>query len=117
MKASHIFVIILLVVLGFYIIPKICENYISGSFDITSEITTDMDWKGSQVSNLPYYPNNLTNPPNDVLGEIIRKQSYQPTQDGPTTSTFVSGNMKNIPKINDVNNLEGFTMMNPYVNN
>ena len=112
-----ILVVILVVVLVLFYINKMYETYTSGSFDITPSITVNMDWKGSQVSTYPYYPNNLVNAPQNIAPQILKLQSYQSDLDGPTDSTYVSSDMQTQRNIDDIDNLEGFTMMNPYVPN
>ena len=118
-KIHHMYFVVLVLMYG----SKMYETYVSGSFDITSGITVDMDWKGSQVSTLPYYPNNLINPPQDIVTQMKKLQTYQADLDGPTDSTYVSACANNQLNIDDgnnldnVNNLEGFTTMNPYMPN
>lgn len=108
MKSSHIFVIILVLVFILFLAPKMSENFFSntsfnyGSFDITPSITVDMDWKNSQVSNFAFYPNNLSNASEKTAEQIKKLQSYQPKLDGHTDSLYVK-------------KLEGFTMMNPFI--
>lgn len=111
----NIFVIILVIVLVVFMMCKRCENYASGSFDITSSITTNMDWKGATLSKVPYYTNNIVNPPNNVLNQIQQLQKYQPSTDGQTDTTYVATNMKVEQNIDNPSNREGFSMMNPYV--
>ena len=110
---QDILLIIIVGVILFLYMSRMYETYSSGSYDITPSITTQMDWKGSQLSGIPYYPNNLNNPPQNVDVNIRKLQSYDPETDGKTNSVYVSSNMQN----NLGNNLEGFTMMNPYVPN
>lgn len=118
MERQDVFLIIIIVVISFLYITRMYETYVSGSFDITPAITVGMDWKGSQVSAYPNYPNNLINPSSDIDVQIKKLQSYEPKQDGKTSSDYVSANMQNNNFINDPSepdSLEGFTMMNPYV--
>lgn len=116
MESIHVFIIILLIAIVLFYMPKIYETYVSGSFDISPSITTDMDWNGSQVASQPYYPNNLTNAPQSIALQIKKLQSYQADLDGPTTSSYVSNDVEpSEPDTNNVNELEGFTMMNPYI--
>ncbi len=121
MENQEIFILCLIVGVVLLYIPSICENYVSGSFDITSAITTDMDWKGSQLSKIPTYPNNLVQPSGDLSIVIKDLQTYNPSQfnevsaDGPTSSTYVNSGMILESDINNPNNLEGFSMMNPYI--
>lgn len=112
MEKQDIFLIIILATLIFIYLTKISEFYVSGSYDITPNITVGMDLKGSNLSRNPYYPNNLINPTQEIKNQIIKLQSYESEQDGNTMSNYVSKDMKNIS-----DNLEGFTMMNPYVSN
>ena len=120
------------------------ETYASGSYDIKPSITTNMDWKGATLSKFPYYANNLINPPANVLKQVQNLQKYQPKLDGTTDSTYVATGMNvpsnidnpnnraginmpaNIDKsidltvpvdLNNYDNRERFTMMNPYINN
>jgi len=115
MESLYVFIFILVIVFVLLNVSKMYETYVSGSFDITPGITVDMDWKGSQVSTYPYYPNNLTNAPQNITTQIKKLQSYQSESDGPTGTDYVSMNIKNQKNIDNVNNLEGFTMMNPFV--
>lgn len=115
MERQDVFLIIIIGVIVFLYLTRMYESYVSGSYDITPAITVGMDWKGSQVSTMPYYPNNLNNPPQNVDIEMRRLQSYQPNADGQTTSTYVSAQMNNISNSNNLDNLEGFTMMNPFI--
>lgn len=127
---KNTFIIVLIVILVIFYTFKIHENYFSDSYDITPRITTDMDWKGAMLSRLPYYTNNLVNPPADVLSEIQELQKYQPITDNKTNTTWVSDNMNLLNSSNlsnlsnlstnfdDPNNKEGFeefTTMNPYI--
>ena len=118
MKGQDIFIIIAILILIFFYITKMCETYASGSYDITPSITVAMDWKGSQLSGLPYYPNNLINASGDVDVQIKKLQSYQPKEDGVTDTTYVSANMQfdnneNNPNLPD--DLENFSMMNHFI--
>lgn len=119
----NIFIIVLIVVLVLLYINKMYETYVSGSYDITAPITVDMDWKGAMLSRYPYYTNNLVNPPADVLSKIQELQTYQPKEDGDTSSTYVSNGMNVQPNLDNSDNREGFegieefSMMNPYVQN
>jgi hypothetical protein len=113
----NIFIIVSIVVLVILYLNKMFETYVSGSFDITSSITTNMDWKGATLSKYPYYTNNLINPPVDTLNQISSLQKYQPVSDGPTNSTYVSTGVNVESNIDNPSNREGFTMMNPYVRN
>lgn len=115
MERQDVFLIIIIGVIVFLYLTRMYETYVSGSFDITPAITVGMDWKGSQVSGYPYYPNNLVNAPQDVDIEMRKLQSYQSNTDGPTDSTYVSAQMTDASNPNNVDNLEGFSMMNPYV--
>lgn len=117
MKNQDIFLIIIISTIVFLYLTNIMESFSSSSFNITSAITTDMDWKGAQLSKLAVYPNNLTNP-SDKIVQIKKLQSYQPETDGETTSNYIMNQMKNNtnelnPKLPD--SLEGFTQMNPFV--
>lgn len=113
----NIFLIVLIVVLVILYVNNMYESFVSGSYDITSQITVDMDWKGATLSKYPYYTNNLVNPPADVLSQIQQLQTYQPKEDGATTSTYVSKGMEVQPNLDNPENREGFTMMNPYIAN
>lgn len=125
----NIFLIVLIVVLVILYVNKMYETFVSSSYDITAPITVDMDWKGAMLSKYPYYTNNLVNPPADVLSQIQQLQTYQPKEDGSSTSTYVSRNMNVQPNLDDPENREGFeqvgqisqvsqfSMMNPYVPN
>ena len=119
----NIFIIVLIVVLVILYVNKMYETYVSGSYDITAPITVNSDIKGAMSSRYPYYTNNLVNPPADVLSKIQQLQTYQPKQDGATTSTYVSKGMKVQPNLDNPANREGFqgiekfSMMNPYVPN
>lgn len=116
MERQDVFLLIILLAIVFLYLSTFYETYTSGSFDITPAITVGMDWKGSQVSKFPYYPNNLVNPPHNVDIQMMKLQSYQPIQDGPTSSNYVSANNPNPnPNENNVDNLEGFSVMNPFV--
>lgn len=115
MERQDVFLIIIVVAVVFLYLTRIYETFVPGSFDITPGITVGMDWKGSQVSSMPYYPNNIINPPQNINNQMMKLQSYQPNMDGHTESKHVSSGMKNIKNINNVDNLEGFTMMNPFV--
>lgn len=118
MERQDVFLIIIIVVITFLYITRMYETYVSGSFDITPVITVGMDWKGSQVSGYPNYPNNLINPPHDLDIQMIKLQSYEPKKDGKTSSDYVSANILNNKSINNPNepdSLEGFSMMNPFI--
>jgi hypothetical protein len=127
MERQDVFLIIIIIVIAFLYITSKYETYVSGSYDITPAITVGMDWKGSQVSGYSNYPNNLINPSEDVDIQMRKLQSYNPNQDGITSSDYVSANMQNNKLITDLNDsynsnnqnnsdsLEGFTMMNPYI--
>ena len=120
-KELVIFIIVMFVALVVvYFLSKHHETYVSGSYDITPSITVNMDWKGSQVATFPNYPNNITNGSEKVQTQIRKLQTYQSKSDGPTDTNYVSTDMTYKPdqaNMNNVNNLEGFTMMNPYVSN
>ena len=104
MEKNYVFIIIIVIVLVLLYFNMYNEYYTNGSsYDITPSITTNMDWKGSSLSKLPYYPNNLVNASPCISNKIKELQTYQPESDGPTDTTYVS------------NNYEGFSMMNPYV--
>ena len=118
MEKQNIFLIIIIATIIFLYLTSIYETFISGPFDITSAITTDMDWKGSQLSKLSVYPNNLNSPSTQSEIQIKKLQSYQSGSDGETTTNYVSSQLKNNinglnPKLPD--SLEGFTSMNPFV--
>ena len=122
----NIFLIVLIVILVILYVNKMYETYVSGSYDITSPITVNMDWKGASLSKYPYYTNNLVNPPTNVLNKIQELQKYQPKQDGPTNSNYVANDMtmqhnldnsENREGFRDIEDIEEFTMMNPYVSN
>ncbi len=115
--SKNIFLIVLIVILVIIYLNKRHETYVSGSFDITLPITVDMDWKGATLSKYPYYTNNLINPPENVVNKIKNLQQYQPKNDDLTSSMYISTNMKIQPNLNDPRNREGFSMMNPYVQN
>jgi hypothetical protein len=112
--------------------------------NITSGITTGMDWKGAIMSSKPYYTNNLILAPEPVQIQMQKLQTYQPDIDGPTNSSWVSNGLsqqvdKNNPNVpnnldytesnilpndlsNDLSNnlsnnlaLEGFSLTNPYI--
>lgn len=115
MENQEIFILCLIVAVVLMYLPSACETYLSGSFNITPSITTDMDWKGSQLSAIPTYPNNLINPTDNLSRQIKKLQSYQPNTDGKTSSEYVNTQMILEPDINNPNSLEGFSMMNPYI--
>jgi hypothetical protein len=112
---TQVFVIVLIVILVLLYLNKMYETYGSGSYDIPLGLTTDMDWKGSQISSISTYPNNLNVPSQAINAQIKNLQSYQPNQDGTTSTNWVSTGMKTQSDINNPNNLEGFTLMNPYI--
>lgn len=117
MERQDVFLLIIIAAIVFLYLTKVYETYTSGSYDITPAITVGMDWKGSQVAAFPNYPNNLTNSSPQVDIQMKKLQSYQPDVDGQTSTNYVSTNMQNNQKMNSSNvpnNLEGFTMMNPY---
>jgi hypothetical protein len=74
-----------------------------------------MDWNGATLSKYPYYTNNLVNPPADMLKKIKELQKYQPKVDGQTDTTYVSTGMNVSNNIDNSNNREGFSTMNPYI--
>lgn len=119
----NIFLIVLIVVLVILYANQMYETYVSGSYDITAPITVDMDWKGAMLSRMPYYTNNLVDPPSNVLNKIQELQTYQASQDGPTDSTWVNTGMSVQKNLDNPDNREGFegiehfSMMNPYVPN
>jgi hypothetical protein len=119
MQNQDIFIIVLIVILVLFYLAKMCETYVSGSFDITRDITVAQDWKGATLSAIPYFTNNLETPPPDVMSQIKQLQTYQKEQDGPTDSNWVAsnGNYRITPDIDSPDNREGFTLMNPYINN
>ena len=116
-KNIDVFIVVLIVILVVLYANNMYETYVSGSYDITPSITTNMDWKGSTLSKLPYFTNNLINPPADVLSKIQNLQTYQSQQDGSTDTTYVTKSMDKQANIDNPNTREGFTMMNPYVSN
>lgn len=111
------FIIVLIIVLVILYICNVCETYESGSYDITPSITVDMDYNGAMLSKMPYYTNNLINPPVNVLNKIQKLQKYQPKEDGPTDSIYVNTDMEVEKNIDNPNSREGFSMMNPYIPN
>ena len=111
----NVLITILIVVLIIFYVGKMFENYESCSYDITPSITTNMDWNGAILSKYPYYSNNLVNPPAEQLKNINQLQKYNSELDGPTNTMYVSDGMNVTRNINDPNNREGFTMMNPFV--
>lgn len=122
------FLIVLIIVLAILYINNMYETYVSSSYDITPSITTNMDWKGAMLSKYPYYTNNLITPPNDVLSKIKQLQTYQPKEDGYTNTSYVTTDMtkpelnnltnrEGFEEINESNEIEQFSMMNPYVPN
>lgn len=125
----NIFLIVMIVVLVILYVNKMYEAFVSSSYDITAPITVDMDWKGAMLSKYPYYTNNLVNPPADILSQMQQLQTFQPKEDGSTTSAYVSKNMIVQPNLDNPENREGFgqigqigqieefTMMNPYIPN
>lgn len=113
----NIFLMVLIAILILFYINKMYESYESNSYDITPSITTDMDWNGATLSKYPYYTNNLVNPPDDVLKKIKELQKYQPKIDGNTDTTYVANNMNISSNLDNPDNREGFTMMNPYISN
>ena len=118
MERQDVLLIIIIVVIVFLYLTKMYETFVPGSYDITPAITVGMDWKGSQVAGFPDYPNNLQNPSQKVDIQMKKLQSYQPETDGETNSNYVSADMQNNKQMNSSNvsnNLEGFTMMNPYI--
>ncbi len=119
MENRDIFIIVLLIILVLFHLERLCEPYdITGSYDVTRDITVAQDWKGATLSSMPYYANNLEKPPEDLVSQIKQLQTYQATQDGPTDTTWVtSGQYRTTPDINSPDNREGFTLMNPYVAN
>jgi hypothetical protein len=123
MKNTDIFVIILVIILVLLYLNKIYESFTSNSYDITSNITTNMDWKGATLSKYPYYTNNLVNPPSNILNQIKELQKYQPELDGRTDTTYVASGMSIQKNLDNPNNKEGFdnyeefSMMNPYIHN
>jgi hypothetical protein len=123
MKNTDIFVIILVIILVLLYLNKIYESFTSSSYDITSNITTNMDWKGATLSKYPYYTNNLVNPPSNILNQIKELQKYQPELDGRTDTTYVASGMSIQKNLDNPNNKEGFdnyeefSMMNPYIHN
>lgn len=126
---NYIFPIVLVIILAILYTLGARENYFSDSYNITPQITTDMDWKGAMLSKYPYYTNNLENPPPDVLKKIQELQKYNPKTDGTTRTNYVSTDMsveKNLSnpfnregfdELNNSDVLEGFTLMNPYISN
>jgi hypothetical protein len=126
MMTRNILIFVLIIILVISYSFKIHENYFSSSYDITPQITANMDWKGATLSKLPYYTNNLVNPPEEVLKNIQELQKYQPKSDNTTNTTYVSDDMILSKNLNNPNNrqgldglerLEGFSMMNPYIPN
>lgn len=113
----NIFLIVLVVILVIFYLNKMFETYVSGSYDITPSITTDMDWSGATLSKYPYYTNNLVNPPADILKKIQELQKYQPNVDGPNDTNYVATGMDITKNINNHEGREGFSMMNPYIPN
>ena len=113
MKNIYVFVILMLIILVILHYNIFIETYEVNSYNITPNITVDMDFKGSELSSYPYYPNNLINAPNKIITQMQLLQSYQPTQDGPTETTYVSDEMITQKNINNPNNLEGFNLIKP----
>jgi len=113
----NIFLIVLIVILVLFYVNKMYEPYDTNSYDITQNITTNMDLNGATLSKYPYYTNNLVNPPADVLKKIQNLQKYQPKLDGVTDSTYVATKMNIGNNLDNLNNKEEFTMMNPYIHN
>ena len=113
----NIFIILLIIALVILYVNNMFETYVSGSYDITQSITTNMDWNGATLSKYPYYSNNLINPSPDALKKIQELQKYQPNADGPTDTTYVASRMNVTNNIDNLDNKEGFSMMNPYIPN
>lgn len=112
---KNILIIVLVSVLFLCCMSNMYESFASGTFDITSDITTTMDWKGATLSGMSTYTNNLEKASPQVLKDIRHLQKYEPSQDGRTTSTWVSQEMKITENINNPEGREGFTQMNMYV--
>ena len=133
-ESVDIFLSILIVILILMYIYRGYEYF--SNMNITSKITTGMDWKGAILSSKPYYTNNLVLAPDSVQIQMQKLQSYQPDIDGPTSSTWVNTGLsqqvdKNNPNVpnnlnytesnilpNDLTNnlaLEGFSLTNPYI--
>ena len=117
MESRDNFITVLLVILLILYVNKMYETYADGSYDVTRDIIVAQNWKGSSLSTIPNYTNNLETPPQNVLSKIQQLQTYQKSQDGPTDTTWVSTNMGEIPNIDSPENREGFTLMNPYMGN
>lgn len=111
----NILLIVLIVILLIFYLNKMFEQYVSGSYDITPSITTNMDWKGATLSKYPYYTNNLINPPVNDLKKIQQLQKYNSELDGSTNTSYVQTKMDETKNLNSPDNREGFSMMNPYV--
>jgi hypothetical protein len=117
METKNIFLIVLIVVLAYLFFARAFETFVDGSYDITMQNTTGMDYSGSFLSKLFSYPNNLNKPTKDTLDKIKMLQNYDVQKDGPTTTNWVSDGMKVIKNIDSPDNREEFTMMNPFVSN
>lgn len=119
MENKDIFLIVIIVLFVIiYIFRMMSEGFVVSSYDITPSITANMDWKGATLSKMPYYTNNLQQVPLNDMDKVKYLQKYQPNVDGPTNSNYVSDNMDlpiNLNDPNSPNQLEGFTMMNPYI--
>ena len=116
----NIFIIVLIIILAIFYVTKMYETYVSGSYNITPLITTNMDWKGAILSKFPYYINNLVNSSSEVLNKIQELQKYQSKEDGLTDTTYIATGMNNQKNLDNSNNEEGneqFSMMNPYIPN
>ena len=111
---KSIFIIILSIVLILCYASNICESFVLSSYDITSDITTSMDWKGARLSGMPSYTNNLEKASPSALKDIKHLQKYEP-KDGKTSSSWVSQEMKITENINNSEGIEEFSIMNMYV--
>jgi hypothetical protein len=129
------FIIILIVIFVIFYTLKINETFNTNTKDITSNIIIDNNIKSNIISKYPYYPNNLETPPEYIKNQIEELQKYQNEYDGLTKSILENKNNIELNRINKIKNidnlenlekndkiegfseLEGFSMMNPYISN
>lgn len=103
MTDREFFILLLLITLVFMHLTKMLETYVNSGLptndDITSTITTAMNYNDSVVSKIPNYPNNLSNIFDDEL-RMQELRTFKPSIDGANEKPELYGK-------------EGFTMMNP----
>jgi hypothetical protein len=105
MNRKELFIMTLLIMLALIGLTNVMETYINSGLpsndDITSKITTAMNYDNSVVSTIQNYPNNLLNNFDKEL-QMQKLRTFKPSVDGPNENPELYRDAK-----------EEFTQMNP----